>query len=62
MKNFRIISKKLKDAGFSQRGDGNHVLFEKNGVTICVTKNVRDPNKLFKKAIGQWEQKVKLSS
>jgi len=61
-KNFRIISKKLKNAGFVPRGNGNHVIFEKDGITICVTKNIRDPNKLYKKALGQWEQKMKQSA
>ena len=59
-KNFRVIVKLLKKEGFTQRTDGNHCIFEKEGATICITKNIRDPQKLFKKAMGQWRQKKSL--
>ena len=59
MKEFRVLNKKLKKAGFVLVKEGNHLIYEKDGKTICVTKNVRDANTLFNKAIGQWEQQFK---
>jgi predicted RNA binding protein YcfA (HicA-like mRNA interferase family) len=54
-KQYRELRNLLENAGFVLVKDGNHVIFEKEGKTICVTKNVRDPKRLFKKALGQWK-------
>lgn len=60
MKGFRQIDKKLRDAGFVLVKDGNHVIYSKEGKTICVTRNVKNADKLFKKALTQWQQQCKM--
>lgn len=52
-KNFRELRKMLEKEGFILIKDGNHCIFERNSKTICVTKNVRDPKRLFHKALNQ---------
>ena len=55
-KNFRELKKMLENEGFVLAKDGNHVIFEKEGKTVCVTKNVRNPSMLFKRALGQFRK------
>jgi predicted RNA binding protein YcfA (HicA-like mRNA interferase family) len=56
-KEFRELKSMLEKSGFILIKDGNHCLFSKNGKTVTVTKNVRDPKRLFKKILGQAENR-----
>lgn len=56
-KNFRELRKNLESVGFKLIKDGEHCLFKRDGKIICVTKNVRDPKRLFRKALGQAENR-----
>ena len=58
MKEFKKLHKLLKKAGFSLVKDGNHAIYEKDGKTICVTKNIKNANTIFNKAMGQWRQQL----
>lgn len=60
MKGFRKLDKMLRKEGFELVKDGNHVIYGKGGETICVTRNVKNADKLFKKALTQWHQQVKM--
>lgn len=55
---FRIVKKALEKQGFVIVKDGNHVIFSKQGHTVCVTKNVRNPQGLIKKALKQWKNEL----
>ena len=56
MKNYRILQKMLEQHGFVLVKDGNHPIFSKNGKTVLVTKNIRDPKTIFKRTVKYYEQ------
>jgi trimethylamine:corrinoid methyltransferase-like protein len=58
MKNYRILKVMLENVGFELYKDGNHTIFRKDGVTVLVTKNIRNPEMVFKKTIKYYEQSL----
>jgi predicted RNA binding protein YcfA (HicA-like mRNA interferase family) len=56
MKNYRILKSMLEKNGFELQKDGSHPIFKKNGVTVLVTKNIRNPEMVFKKTVKYYEQ------
>lgn len=62
-KNYRKLIKMLKKDGFEVVREGNHVILIKDGHNACVTRNVKDPNTLFKDTVKRWErEKAELSA
>jgi predicted RNA binding protein YcfA (HicA-like mRNA interferase family) len=58
MKNYRILKAMLENAGFELYKDGNHPIYRKDSVTVLVTKNIRNPEIVFKKTIKYYEQSL----
>jgi len=58
MKNYRILKAMLEKVGFELYKDGNHPIYRKDGVTVLVTKNIRNPEMVFKKTIKYYEQSL----
>ena len=48
----------LEKVGFELYKDGNHPIYRKDGVTVLVTKNIRNPEMVFKKTIKYYEQSL----
>jgi hypothetical protein len=55
-KEFRELKKMLENEGFIMIKEGEHCIFNRNGKNVTITKNVRDPKRLFRKAMGQAEK------